>query len=449
MARKALMTRGRPTSARDEALRALGLILLRGRKPKEAIEDLAAGMDPRDRSFVMEVVYGVLRYRDYLDYLLQHFLKRFSGVSPATINNLRIGLYQAEFMRVPEWAIVNEAAELERARKGKVPLVNAVLRNFLRQRQAIAMPPEGDPLRHISVSQSHPRWLIRRWLARFGTEETRSLARADNEVPPLTLRVASESDRETALAVLASKGVAGAGGRFSPVAVVVEGPRSFEELTASLPLRCIAQDEASQLVSYLLDPLPGERILDACAAPGGKTTHIAQLMGDRGEVLAVERDSSRIPRLSENVRRLGTASVRIVAGDAASMPESAPFDRILLDAPCSALGVMRRNPDVRYRYREHDLARFGLSQLTLLGSVSRLLKPGGCMVYSVCSTEPEEGEEVVREFLRDRPEFSAVEGDRDFLAPFLAEAGGLPFYRTFPHRHGTDGFFAARLKREK
>lgn len=437
------------SSPRDRALRALGLILVKARKPKEAIEDLAGDLDQRDRAFVMEVVYGVLRHRDYLDYLLQHFLKRFSGVTPATLNNLRIGLYQAEFMRVPEWALVNEAAEMERARRGKVALVNGVLRNFLRQRSTIPMPPESDPLRHISVTQSHPRWLVRRWIERFGPAEALSLARANNEVPPLTLRIPAETDRESILALLAARGIGASAGRYSPAAVVLKDRRPLEELAALLPYGSIVQDEASQLVGYLVDPQPGERVLDACAAPGGKTTHLAQLIGDRGEVVAVERDTSRIPRLRENVDRLRMSSVRIVAGDAASLEGADHFDRILLDAPCSALGVIRRNPDVRYRHTERDLAKFGRSQLALLRSLCSRLRPGGSMVYSVCSTEPEEGEEVVREFLLDHSEFSVTEGTRDFLRPFLTDAGGPPLYRMFPHLHGMDGFFAARLIRGK
>jgi 16S rRNA (cytosine967-C5)-methyltransferase len=431
------------------ALRALGLIVVRGRKPKEVIEDLTEGMDHRDRAFVMEVVYGVLRHPDYLDYLLQHFLKRFSGVTLATLNNLRIGLYQAEFMRVPEWALVNEAAEMEKSRRGKVALVNGVLRNFLRQRPTIAMPPENDPLRHISVTQSHPRWLVRRWIERFGPAGALSLARANNEVPPLTLRISAEADRESILALLAAKDIEASAGRYSPTAVVFKDRCPLEELTGLLPYGSIVQDEASQLVGYLVDPQPGERVLDACAAPGGKTTHLAQLMGDRGEVVAVERDTSRIPRLRDNIGRLGISSVRIVAGDAGSLEAADHFDRILLDAPCSALGVIRRNPDVRYRHAEKDLARFGRSQLALLKSLCSRLRPGGSMVYSVCSTEPEEGEDVVREFVRCHPGFSVTEGTRDFLRPFLADAGTPPFYRTFPHLHGTDGFFAARLIRGK
>jgi 16S rRNA (cytosine967-C5)-methyltransferase len=203
-------------------------------------------------------------------------------------------------------------------------------------------------------------------------------------------------------------------------------------------------------MSYLLDPVAGERVLDACAAPGGKTTHIARLMHDAGEIVAVEIDVGRIKKIEENVARLNLKSVTVVNGDIRRTVVKGFFDKVLLDAPCSSIGVIRKNPDVKYRHEEKDLKRFQSLQLDLLDRTARYLRPGGSMVYSVCSTEPEEGEEVIRLFLQSHPDFSIIEGAHAFLGHFAyRDEEGHLFYRTWPHRDNMDGFFAARLERKE
>jgi len=262
------------------------------------------------------------------------------------------------------------------------------------------------------------------------------------------------------VSVLAAKGVQAHKTIYSPSGIVLEDLHSFSDLHDLLDFPFLVQDEAAQLMTFLLAPCPAEIVLDACAAPGGKTTHIAKLMGDRGKVVAVETESERIRQLEENIARLGLHSVSVVHGDIRdaeagirraagcdTASDSCLFDRILLDAPCSALGVIRRNPDVKYRRLPEDLQRSRESQLALLQAVSRYLKVGGSMVYSVCSTEPEEGEEVIGEFLHSNQNFSIIKGEQDFLRPFEYGDSGRVFYRTFPHEHDMDGFFAARLKR--
>ncbi len=437
-------------NTRALAVKALREIFTRSRKPKEALDDLASGVDRRERAFLMELVYGVLRYRDYLDWMFGGFLKKPSGLSPDTLNNLRIAAYQIKYLRVPEWAAVNEAVEVEKSYGGRVAVVNAVLRNFLRYIDEIAPPPKDDPVRFIAVTTSHPEWMVRRWVRRFGVEEAAKLAEANNEPPPFTIRVEDAARREDALKALAAHGINARPAAYSPAGIILEAAKEFSPralLETPLPFRYVIQDEASQLISYLLNPLPGERVLDACAAPGGKATHIAQLMKDTGEVIAVEIEERKLGQLAENVARLGLGSIRAVHGDIKNIgliSHIGPIDRILLDAPCSALGVIRRNPDVKYRHAREDLARLRQNQGSMLRAVSGFLKPGGIMVYSVCSTEPEEGEEVIREFLQGSRDFSIIKGDRDFLRPFETGDG---FYRTFPQRHNMDGFFAARLKR--
>lgn len=434
------------SSVRYLAVTALNKIFNKGIKPKEVLDELSFNLDKRDRAFLMEIVYGVLRYRDYLDWMLRDFLKRPSGLSTYTLNNLRSAVYQLKYMHVPEWAVVDESVNLERFNQGKRALVNAVLRNFLRHKDEIKDPSKDDPAEYISITTSHPRWLVKRWIKRFGFDEALKLAEANNRIPPVVLRAESAEKREEMLKKFAENDIEAYPTEFSTVGFFL---KKFPEALNSelLTHNLFVQDEAAQLVTYILNPLPLERILDACAAPGGKTTHIAQMMKDSGEIIAVESENKRIKQLKENVLRLGLKSIKVIHGDVKSL-DIGQFDKILLDAPCSSIGVIRRNPDVKYRHSEKDLIRYKENQLSMLKIVSQFLKKDGIVVYSVCSTEIEEGEDVIKEFLHDNPDFSIIKGDYDFLRHFeVIDSDGHLFYRTFPHKHNMDGFFAARLKK--
>lgn len=438
-------------STRRLAVMALVGIFERSAKPRDILDSLSSDLSRRDRAFLMEMVYGVLRYRDLLDWRLSGFIRKPAGLSPFTINNLRVAVYQLTAMRVPERAAVHEAVDAEKMNGPRAPLVNAVLRSYLRSGPSEEAPFPGDPIHSLSVSMSHPLWLIKRWAGRFGLHEAGLLAESNNTQPPMTLRADGPDQRDELMAVLREKGLSCRETGYSPSGITLETSAPFDELSALLPCPLMVQDEAAQLVSYLLDPGPGDRVLDACASPGGKAIHMASLMKDRGEVLAVEADAKRLARLTDNVCRSGLRSIRVRQGDAMKLggPGDPLFDRILLDAPCSSLGVIRRNPDVKYRHEEAGLKKFGDKQLGLLSAVSGLLKPGGLLVYSVCSTEPEEGEDVVRGFLHNHDDFSIIDGCFDFLKAFEVREEGLTYYRTYPHRHGMDGFFAAKMTRTK
>ncbi|MGO9377077.1 MAG: 16S rRNA (cytosine(967)-C(5))-methyltransferase RsmB [Dissulfurispiraceae bacterium] len=473
-------------STRSVAVQALGKILTApdgsSGKPKEVMEALSERLDDRERSFLMEIVYGVLRYKDYLDWILEKFLDKPSSLSQDTINNLRIAVYQIRFMRVPEWAAVNESVNIEkgrRNRKNQAGLVNAVLRNYLRLGKDMGLPDEKEAISYISITTSHPSWLISRWIARLGRVEALKLAQANNQIPLLTLRI--DGDREAAMKTLEESGIEAQETKFSPAGIILKRCRKGAEANnilgnkgmglaemakaaeccriapQQIPLDVLSyviQDEAAQLVTYLLDPSPGERVLDACAAPGGKTTHIARLMKDKGQVIALDVVPERVKRLKENVARLRLQCVTVVRGDIKKSAVSGMFDKVLLDAPCSSIGVIRRNPDVKYRHTEQDLGRFRSIQIGLMDRAASLLKLGGSMVYSVCSTEPEEGEDVVKSFLQSHADFSIIQGTYSFLDHFsYSNEVGHVFYRTWPHRDGPayamDGFFAVRLVREQ
>ena len=429
------------TGSRISAVACLSDIIRKKGKPKHSLEQFSRTLARRDRAFVMEMVYGVLRHLFILDWMIGSFVRDTRPLRDSTLNNLRIALYQIFFMRVPDFAVVNEAVELEKER-GKPSLVNAVLRNIIRSRGTITFPvPFDDPVKEISVNTSHPEWLLRRWIDAYGPDEARSIAEMNNSKPPLILRTNTlKISRNDLLNPFKEEKIPATPTRFSPDGIVVDDSVSYQDIGGLHGLFAV-QDEASQLISHLLSPRRGERILDACAAPGGKTTHIAQLMEDEGEVIAVEKDPHRTVLMEENVRSLGTRSVRIVQADISEMTSSGAFDRILLDAPCSSTGVIRRNPDVKYRHTEKELVQFGRKQLLLLNAVARMLKNGGTLVYSVCSFDPDEGENVVRDFLKTSGEFRIIEAGQEFVSEFMKNG----FFRTYPHKHGMDGFFGAVL----
>ena len=389
----------------------------------------------------MEIVYGVLRHLYVLDWVIATFVKDISPLRVSTVNNLRIALYQMLFMRVPDFAVVHEAVEIEK-NSGKPSLVNAVLRSAIRKRETIKFPIFfDDPTKDISTNTSHPEWMVRRWIQLYGIDETRAIAETNNSMPPLTLRTNTlRISRDDLLEVFRQQNVPSSPTRFSPEGIVVDDSVSYQEIAGFHGLFAV-QDEASQLISHLLSPCQGERVLDACAAPGGKTTHIAQLMSDQGEIVAVEKDSLRAFRIEENVRSLGIRSVQLLQADITEIQIAEKFDRILLDAPCSSTGVIRRHPDVRYRQREKDMVAFANKQTQLLNAVAQFLKKDGRLVYSVCSTDPCEGEQVIRDFLKTTGEFRIIETVQELLAPFVKNG----FFRTYPHRHVMDGFFGVIL----
>ncbi len=437
------------SDTRLSAVRALLEVFANGSKPKESVSTWSASFDKRDRSFLMEMTYGVIRYRDALDWVLRHFLRKPGRLEDFTLQNLRLAVYQIYFMRVPEWAVVNEAVRVEKndGFADRSSLVNAVLRNVIRQKDRLSLPVAiQDPVESISINTSHPRWMVRRWVGRFGEKEAALLAGANNRVPLLTVRTNTLLiTRGQLLEILFEKGIDAAPTPVSPDGITLRKVRSVEELSFIRGL-FIVQDEASQIISRLLDPRPGERILDACAAPGGKTTHIAQLMGDMGEIVAVEKDRRRIARIEENISGLGIRSVRIVNKDLADLGNIGKFDRVIVDAPCSATGIIRKNPDIKYRHKAADLVRFGNLQSLLLHSAAAHVKEKGMLFYSVCSTEPEEGEKVANEFLKTRDDFRIIKAVPNFCGNLMDDNG---FLRTYPHRHNMDGFFGVSFCKER
>jgi 16S rRNA (cytosine967-C5)-methyltransferase len=378
-------------------------------------------LQPSDRGLLTELFYGVLRHLRQLDFLIAQL--REGALDERTRNLLRAGLYQIFHLRVPAHAAVNETVSMAGPTRG---LVNAVLRRALREQEDLSQRLASQPL---AVRESHPDFLVDRWTAQFGAESAEALCRLNNTPSENFFRV---NLLKTSLEKLLE---------LQPDAFVQDAARSVLKLRR-IPAEWLesgwgyVQDPSTLLAPDLLDPQPGERVLDACAAPGGKSTYMAQKMGGRGRVMACDLYDSRIRRLKENVARLGTISVRVHLLDFLLVPEAgsplleAPFDRILLDVPCSNTGVIRRRVDVRWRLTEEDFLRMPVQQFALVRRAVPLLKPGGVLVYSTCSLEHEENTAVVEQIARELPEL-ALEEVRTSL----------------PFRDAVDGSFAARFRK--
>ncbi len=429
---------------RQKALQILTSLFQRGKQLRPLLFSAYGDLKQDDRALLKEIVFGVLRKKLYLEWILRGYLKRPERLRPATWFNLLMALYQLEYLSIPDYAVVNEAVLLEK-RHGKNPsVVNGVLRNFLRKKTIPPLPEE--PIERLSILTSHPAWLIKRWIERYGEEKTREILEINNQEPPLVLRVnILRSSPDRVIKQLKEDGIVAEKTPCSPVGLSVKAYEDFSSITKLIGTVYV-QDEAAQLVSYLLNPEPGKRILDACAAPGGKTLHIAELTGDRAEIIAVDQNPLSVRLMEENLRAGKYRSIQIVQSDILKYKPDEPFQMILVDAPCSSLGVIRRNPDVRYRQDEKGLLEFQKKQLEILLHVSGFLKKGGVLLYSVCSLEPEETTEVVKLFLNKKGDSFIIDRRPVSVIPdsMISSEG---FFSTVSFIDEMDGFFAVRFKR--
>jgi 16S rRNA (cytosine967-C5)-methyltransferase len=426
-----------------------------------ALADVRPGLqDERDRALATDLVTGTLRWQHQLDHVIAHFARRpVDKLDFEVLQILRLGAYQLIHLdRVPAAAAVNDAVAMtRRARKTSAAgLVNAVLRAISRNSHRLplpARPPEGEALPYLELSLSHPVWLARRWLSRYGFERAEAWEQFNNEAAPLTLRVNRlKTDSSTVTKSLAEHGVGVQPARFAPDGLVVKSGNPLRTPLAGTGLFFL-QDEASQLVALLGAPEPGMRVLDTCASPGGKTTAMAAMAGDRAEIVATDVRRARLELLRETVNASGARNIQVQPADLeAGLPFRSEFDIVLVDAPCSGLGTVRRDPEIRWRRTEADLLPLSRAQSTMIRNAAEAVRPGGRLVYSTCSSEPEENDAVVSQFLRSNGEFTAIDlnVDRpvhfDALRPVLDKTGVL---RTRPDEHGLEAFYGAVLRRVK
>lgn len=405
-----------------------------------------------DRRFVTELVYGTVKAGETLDWMLGRYLQRPpKKIAPVIWEILRMGAYQLFFMsKVPASAACNQAVELAKkyGHAGTVKFVNGVLRAAARQPEKAALDASTDDAEALARALFHPVWLVRRWLARFGAEGTRGLCRFDNESAPLSVRAnAFFCGRDALTARFEQEGVAWRLSEWAPEGVVCASHLAMRDWASLREGWFQVQDESSMLVAHVVDPQPGDFVIDACSAPGGKATHLAALLGGKGRVLAADVYEHKLATVRENAARLGARNVETRLLDAALLGEAYPeaADRVLVDAPCSGLGVLRRKPDARWRKTEASLAQLPPLQARILRGAADAVKKGGVLVYSTCTIEAAENEEIVRAFLAERSDF-VLEDASDFL-PLRAKSG--PMVQLLPQEDGVDGFFIARLRRAR
>lgn len=406
-------------------------------------------MNELDKGLMNEIVTGVIRWRMKLDWVLTGFFHgSFTKAETNIRNALRVALYQILFLdRVPQSAAVNEAVEfMKRLRGQKVAnQVNAILRNIIRTIDNIRYPDiNEDKIQHLAVVESHPLWMVRRWVERFGYDETRRLLEANNRIPDLTLRVNRlKIDFNLFLSKLGERQIEHVRSSYLEWFVRV---KHMAGIGASEMFRegfFVVQDESAGLPVRLLDPKQGDRVIDLCAAPGGKTTYIGELLKNIGEIVAVDKYETRLNVVRSACKRLGIANVQFLAADARDV-NMAAGDKVLVDVPCSGLGVLAKKPDSKWKREKEDLIRLAEAQERILNHAATLVKAGGILVYSTCTIEPEENVEIIRRFLAQHPDFT-IENAADFVRADLVQSEG--FVTTFPHVHGMDGSFAVRMKK--
>jgi 16S rRNA (cytosine967-C5)-methyltransferase len=403
---------------------------------------------PQDKALLYEIVHGVVRWMGRLDWILSGFYKgQFSKAIPVLKNALRVALYQILFLdKVPEYAAVNEAVEFVKKLQGQrvADITNAVLRNIIKSKNSIRYPsPDDDLIGYLAAYYSHPSWLIKRWLTRYGREDTERLMNANNERPLLTLRANKLKINELEFqSLLQSVNLKYVRGNYLNDFFKLQNLTNIANWQYFLDGYFSIQDESTGLSVRLLDPKPEMRVLDMCAAPGGKTSYIADIMNNTGEIVALDKFEVRIDTLRKMLERMQITCVKPEAADALEYQTDTLFDRVIADVPCSGLGTLSKKPDIKWKKELLDVRKVSDLQYRLLEKASSLVKPGGVVVYSTCTLEPEENFDVVKRFLSAHPEFRPDSPDPFVNRDLITKDNCV---QSLPHKHKMDGAFAARL----
>ncbi len=435
------------------ALLILNSIFIEGAYANLALSKALSGspMDKRDKALTTELVYGTVKAKGTIDWLLTKSINRpLRKVAPIMLNILRMSVYQIFYLtKIPPSAACNEAAELAKkfGHEGMVKFVNGVLRGMLRNRESLSFPSmeENEPL-HISLTYMHPEWLVQRWRYRFGREDAIKLCEYDNKTASLTMRVNTLLiSREALSAQLAKAGIEVHPSLWSKDGLICDKLTSLQELMEKFGRYIYIQDESSMLVADVLNPQAGETVFDLCSAPGGKTTHLAQKMGNKGRIIATDIYEHKLQLVQENAKRLHINIIQTELQDA-SQPRSewlGKADKVLVDAPCSGLGVLGRRAEARWTKKEKDLSKFPFLQKKILAVGASYVKIGGRLLYSTCTLERDENTRVAADFLKTHPDFKAVE----FLHPLTGEKSTE--LQLLPQKDNIDGFYLALFERIK
>ncbi|KAM3099907.1 16S rRNA (cytosine(967)-C(5))-methyltransferase [Phormidesmis sp. 146-12] len=408
------------------------------------------GLPDLDRRLVTELVYGSVRRQRSLDALIDQFAKKKAIHQPPDLRViLHLGFYQLRYLnQIPASAAVNTTVDLAKQNgfPGLTGFVNGLLRQYLRASEtADPLQLPNNPIERLGILHSFPDWIVQVWFDQFGLEATEALCDWMNRSPQIVLRINTlKTTLETVESALQTAGIQTQRVPHLPQALQLQNPGSIQKLPGFQTGDWIVQDSSAQLVSYLLDPQPEETIADACAAPGGKTMHLAELMSDRGTVWAVDKTPSRLKKLRENADRLGLQSIQICTGDSRALPQFVGrCDRVLIDAPCSGLGTLNRHADARWRQTPDSVLELAQLQQAILNHAATWVKPNGSLVYATCTLHPAENEQIIQNFLTQHPEWRVDRPESTpTLAPFFTSEG---WAKVLPHHHNMDGFFMVRL----
>ncbi|MBF8982199.1 16S rRNA (cytosine(967)-C(5))-methyltransferase RsmB [Lutibacter sp. B2] len=404
-----------------------------------------------DKGLITELVYGVLENKIYLDFIIEQFSKiKMNKISIAVLNILRMGLYQIIYLdKIPQFAAVDESVRLAKKEEFKSSgFVNAILRNFIRNKEQVDLSKiKKDPAKYLSIMYSHPLWLVKRWIKKHGQAFTEELLKANNETPKLIIRTNTlKTTREELVNLLLEDDIKVDESVYVNDALYIGKVRDIEKLEAYKKGFFQVQDESSMLVANVLDPQPEECILDVCAAPGGKSTHIAQMMNNKGKVIARDIYDHKLKLINDNANRLGIDIIHTESFDATEVDSNLikSVDRVLVDAPCSGLGIIRRKPELKYNKTIDDIKEISKLQYKILCSASQYVKKGGFLVYSTCTIEQEENMNIIEKFLYEHGEYEMVDIN-EFLPKALRMKDKV--LQLYPNTHKTDGFFICKLKR--
>lgn len=407
-----------------------------------------------DKNFITEMVYGTLENLIYIDYVIQQFSKmKLSKINPWALNILRLGTYQILFLdRIPDFAAVNESVNLSKIYCNRASgFINGILRNIIRKKKNINLPnPNKEYQKFLSIKYSHPEWMVNRFLEYFPKDFTEDLLKANNEIPKLYIRINTlKISVEEVVSFLKKNDIKVARNPYLNEALTVEGGFSqLEELEIYKKGYIHIQDFSSMLVARILDPKEGQFIIDVCSAPGGKTTHIGQLMRNKGRILARDIHEHKLKLVQNNAKRLGIDIIQVQKYNGKDLDNNLvdKADKVLVDAPCSGLGIIRRKPEIKYRKEPDDIKNITDLQLSILINASKYVKSGGELVYSTCTIDPNENQGVIEKFLSQNSNFDIMNIIHQYKS--LIPGEHLRNYiQLYPHIHGTDGFFIVKMQK--
>ncbi len=412
-------------------------------------------INPKDENLVREIVYGVIENLTYIDYIISKLsTKKIEKIHPKILDILRIGVYQIAFTdKIPDRAAVNESVNLAKkyVHGGAAGFVNGILRNFSRRKAEMMKIESGDKLEFLSIKYSHPKWMVKRWIKAYGEDFTERLLNANNSKPKLNLRVNTlKTDKDTLKQALTNYGYEVHDTKYAKDGIVVENPVRITDIDEFIQGHFTIQDESSMLVAQIANPKEDSIILDLCSAPGGKATHLAQIMNNKGRIICWDIYEHKLELVRENASRLGINIIETKLQDAQVLDESmiGIADICIVDAPCSGLGIIRRRPEIKWNRKEEDIEDLVKIQRNILNNASKYVKPGGLIIYSTCTIEENENMNTIEEFLNKNKDFTLSPFDQLISFDENMSSSKEGYIQMFPNIHGTDGFFISRIKKK-